>query len=115
MSRPPCTEVRLYGVRPADAYLDPDNFLFGPYSPGNPRNISPSTTRRGGQLIASPHPERAEAPRARFELQRYLANRSTTPDALVRLRGGLGGALKNYGPNLGYDYGGRLLQAWLDR
>jgi len=25
------------------------------------------------------------------------------------------GALKNYGPNLGYDYDGRLLQAWLDR
>jgi len=25
------------------------------------------------------------------------------------------GALKNYGPNLGYDYGGRLLAAWLDR
>ena len=24
-------------------------------------------------------------------------------------------ALKNYGPNLGYDYGGRLLSAWLDR
>jgi hypothetical protein len=25
------------------------------------------------------------------------------------------GALKNYGPNFGYDYGGRLLAAWLDR
>jgi hypothetical protein len=24
-------------------------------------------------------------------------------------------ALKNYGPNQGYDYGGRLLAAWLDR
>ena len=24
-------------------------------------------------------------------------------------------ALKNYAPNLGYDYGGRLLTAWLDR
>ena len=23
--------------------------------------------------------------------------------------------LKNYGPNLGYDYGGRLMAAWLDR
>jgi hypothetical protein len=23
--------------------------------------------------------------------------------------------LKNYGPNLGYDYGGRLIAAWLDR
>ena len=25
------------------------------------------------------------------------------------------GALKNYGPNLGFDYGGRLVAAWLDR
>ena len=24
-------------------------------------------------------------------------------------------ALKNYGPNIGYDYGGRLIAAWLDR
>jgi hypothetical protein len=24
-------------------------------------------------------------------------------------------ALKNYGPNLGHDYGGRLMGAWLDR
>jgi len=25
------------------------------------------------------------------------------------------GAVKNYGPNMGYDYGGRLMAAWLDR
>jgi len=25
------------------------------------------------------------------------------------------GALKNYGPNYGNDYGGRLVAAWLDR
>jgi ABC-type transport system substrate-binding protein len=25
------------------------------------------------------------------------------------------GALKNYGPNLGYDWGGRVTAAWLDR
>jgi len=25
------------------------------------------------------------------------------------------GALKNYGPNLGYDYGSRVVAAWLDR
>jgi hypothetical protein len=25
------------------------------------------------------------------------------------------GALKNYAPNLGFDYGGRLVAAWLDR
>jgi hypothetical protein len=25
------------------------------------------------------------------------------------------GAVKNYAPNLGYDMGGRLVAAWLDR
>ena len=30
-----------------------------------------------------------------FEIQRYLA--------------------KNYAPNFGYDYGGRLMAAWLER
>jgi hypothetical protein len=25
------------------------------------------------------------------------------------------GAVMNYGPNLGYDYGGRLMIAWLNR
>jgi hypothetical protein len=25
------------------------------------------------------------------------------------------GALKNYAPSLGYDYGGRSMAAWLDR
>ena len=25
------------------------------------------------------------------------------------------GALRNYAPNLGYDYGGRLLSGWLER
>jgi hypothetical protein len=25
------------------------------------------------------------------------------------------GAVKNYGPNVSYDYGGRLVSAWLDR
>jgi hypothetical protein len=32
---------------------------------------------------------------------------------LVRLR--WEGAVKNYAPNMGYDYGGRLQAAWLDR
>ena len=25
------------------------------------------------------------------------------------------GALKNYAPSFGYDYGGRLMAAWLER
>ena len=50
------------------------------------------------------------------ELQRYLAKQQY----YVQLRSGTyvavwDGAVKNYGPNLGYDYGGRLMAAWLDR
>jgi hypothetical protein len=50
------------------------------------------------------------------DLQRYLAKQQYC----VQLPSGIyvavwDGALKNYGPNLGYDYGGRLMAAWLDR
>jgi ABC-type transport system substrate-binding protein len=50
------------------------------------------------------------------EIQRHLAKQQY----YVQLASGIyiavwDGALKNYGPNLGYDYGGRLTAAWLDR
>jgi ABC-type transport system substrate-binding protein len=50
------------------------------------------------------------------ELQRYLAHQQY----YVQLSSAItiavwDGALKNYGPNHGYDYGGRLMAAWLDR
>ena len=50
------------------------------------------------------------------DIQRYLARQQyyiAIPSALlIAVREG---ALKNYGPNLGYDYGGRLTAAWLER
>jgi ABC-type transport system substrate-binding protein len=50
------------------------------------------------------------------ELQRHLARQQyyvqlASPVAIAVWDG----AVKNYGPNLGYDYGGRLMAAWLDR
>ena len=50
------------------------------------------------------------------ELQRHLAKQQyylQFPSAVTIAA--WDDALKNYGPNLGYDYGGRLLAAWLDR
>ena len=51
-----------------------------------------------------------------YEIQRYLAKQQyyvRRPRAVYVAV--WDGALKNYGPNLGYDYGGRLMAAWLDR
>ena len=50
------------------------------------------------------------------DLQRHLAKQQY----YVQLASGVyigvwDAALKNYAPNIGYDYGGRLVAAWLDR
>jgi ABC-type transport system substrate-binding protein len=50
------------------------------------------------------------------DIQRYLAKQQyyvQMPSAVYVAV--WEGALKNYGPNMGYDYGGRLMAAWLDR
>ena len=51
------------------------------------------------------------------EIQRYLAKQQYyVADCASGVYVAVwDGALKNYGPNLGYDYGGRLMAAWLDR
>ena len=50
-----------------------------------------------------------------FEIQRYLAKQQYYGHASQVNIAVWEDALKNYGPNIGYDYGGRLLAAWLDR
>jgi ABC-type transport system substrate-binding protein len=51
-----------------------------------------------------------------YDIQRHLAKQQY----YVQMPSGIyiavwEGAVKNYGPNMGYDYGGRLMAAWLDR
>src|SRR4029077_5713965 len=51
-----------------------------------------------------------------LDIQRYLAKMVYRAEAYsLVLPAVWDPALKNYGPNLGYDYGGRLMAAWLDR
>src|SRR6267143_1243832 len=103
---------------PQTPYLEPDSFDFGMYYPGEQKNQShvddPVVTdflirqRR----VADPVKRREVL----HDLQRYLARQQY----YVQIPSGIyiaawDGALKNYGPNLGYDYGGRLLAAWLAR
>jgi peptide/nickel transport system substrate-binding protein len=103
---------------PQTPFLDPDNFLFSMHYPGEAKNQShvddPIVTdllirqRRISDVV-----KRREVI---HELQRHLAAQQyyVHPPSGVYIAV-WEGALKNYGPNLGYDYGGRLLAAWLDR
>jgi peptide/nickel transport system substrate-binding protein len=103
---------------PQTPFLEPDNFLFGQYYPGELKNQSHINDPVVADLLIRQRRTFDVAKRREVihEIQRYLAKQQY----YVQLASGVyvavwEAALKNYGPNLGYDYGGRLVGAWLDR
>ena len=103
---------------PQTPFLEPDNFVYGMHYPEELKNQGHVNDPVVTDLLVR---QRRTADLARrreilAELQRHLARQQY----YVQLPSAVNiavweGALKNYGPNLGYDYGGRLVAAWLDR
>jgi peptide/nickel transport system substrate-binding protein len=103
---------------PQTPYLEPDNFLYGMHYPGEQKNQSHVNDPVVTDLLVRQRRTFDVLKRREViaEIQRYLA----TQQYYVQLPSAAyiavwDGALKDYGPNLGYDYGGRLMAAWLDR
>jgi len=103
---------------PQTPFLDGDNYLFGYYYPGELKNQSHVNDPVAADLVIRQR-RTAEPTKRReiiHELQRYLAKQVYYTTSVGQVYTAVwDGALKNYGPNLGYDYGGRLVAAWLDR
>jgi peptide/nickel transport system substrate-binding protein len=109
-------ESMTYG--PQTPFLEPDNFLYGQYYPGELKNQSHSNDPVVADLLVRQRRtfDLAKRRAVIHEIQQHLAKQQY----YVQLPSGIyiavwEGAVKNYGPNLGYDYGGRLLAAWLER
>jgi peptide/nickel transport system substrate-binding protein len=103
---------------PQTPFLDPDNFIYGMHYPEELKNQSHVNDPMVTDLLVRQRRTADPAKRRDLlaELQRHLAKHQY----YVQLASAVTiavweGALKNYGPNLGYDYGGRLAAAWLDR
>jgi peptide/nickel transport system substrate-binding protein len=103
---------------PQVTYLEPDNVLYSQYMPDEPKNQSHVSDPVVVDLIVRQRRTFDPAKRRELihEIQRYLA----AQQYYVQIPSGLSvgvweNALKNYGPNLGYDFGGRVTAAWLDR
>jgi peptide/nickel transport system substrate-binding protein len=103
---------------PQTPFLEPDNFLFGQYSPGELKNQSHINDLVVADMLVRQRRTFDAAKRREIvhDIQRYLAKQQY----YVQMPSAVNiavweGAVKNYSPNLGYDYGGRLLAAWLDR
>jgi peptide/nickel transport system substrate-binding protein len=103
---------------PQTSFLEPDNYLYPYYSPGEPKNQSHVNDPVLTDMIVRQR-RTIDIPKRReviAEIQRHIAKQQyylAVPSAV--LIAVWDGAVKNYGPNLGYDYGGRLAAAWLDR
>ncbi len=103
---------------PQTPYLDADNFLFGQYYPEELKNQSHINDPVAADMLVRQRRTFDVAKRREIihELQRHLARQQwyVQMPSLMYIAV-WEGALKNYGPNIGYDYGGRLMAAWLDR
>ena len=103
---------------PQTPFLEPDNFLSATHLPGESKNQSHVDDPVLTDLLVRQRRTLDVAKRRDLlhEIQRYLAKQQYYVQLPSAVNIGVwDGALKNYGPNLGYDYGGRLVAAWLDR
>lgn len=103
---------------PQTPFLEPDNFLYGQYYPGEIKNHGHINDPVLADILVRQRRTMDAAKRREliYEIQRHIAKQQY----YVQLWSGVyvavwDGALMNYGPNLGYDYGGRLMIAWLNR
>jgi peptide/nickel transport system substrate-binding protein len=103
---------------PQTPFLDPDNFLYGQYYPGETKNHGIINDPVVADMLVRQRRTLDIAKRREviYGIQKYLAKQQyyiQMPSAVYVFV--WDGAVKNYGPNLGYDQGGRLTAAWLDR
>ena len=105
--------VGLFGV-----WADPDSYLYRYYVPGQITNAGGVDDPKLTEMIRLQRRTFDLAKRREiiYDIQRYLAKQvyyiyGVTPRPYVAWEP----YVKNFSPNIGHDYGGRLMAAWLDK
>jgi peptide/nickel transport system substrate-binding protein len=106
------------GVALFTPFHEPDNYLWGYHMPGSPRNQSYVNDGRVIELLREQRRTFDAKKRKEliFEAQRHLLSQCYYvygPSGMAM--GAWAPYVKNYMTNLGYDYGGRMMAAWLDK
>jgi len=103
---------------PQTGFQEPDNHLYGQYYPGELKNQSHINDPIVADMLVRQRRTLDVAKRREviYEIQRYLAKQQYYIQMASPIQVAVwDGALKNYATNVSYDYGGRLMAAWLDR
>ena len=103
---------------PQTGFQEPDNFLYGQYYPGELKNHGHINDPVVADMLIRQRRTADLAKRREviFDIQRYLAQQQYYVQMPSAVQIAVwDAAVKNYGPNVSYDYGGRLTAAWLER
>jgi peptide/nickel transport system substrate-binding protein len=107
------TAAGLFGL-----WTDPDAYLYRYYMPGQIFNAGGINDPKVADMIRLQR-RTADVPKRReiiYDIQRYLAEKAyILYGPSVNAVAAWEPYVKNFGPNFGLDYGGRLMVAWLDR
>jgi peptide/nickel transport system substrate-binding protein len=105
--------VGLFG-----AWTDPDSYLYRVFIPGQPTNAGGVNDPKLTEMIRLQRRTFDPAKRREivYDIQRYVAQHvyyiyGSTPKPFVAWES----YVKNFGPNIGHDFGGRMMVAWIDR
>jgi peptide/nickel transport system substrate-binding protein len=106
----------FYGLRGGTA--DAESYFYRPYMPGQPLNVMGVNDPKLIDMIKLQR-RTFDVPKRRqivFDIQRYLAEQAYFgANGSVKVVSAWDAHVKNYMPNNGHDYGGRLMAVWLDK
>ena len=100
------------------AWADPEAYFYRWFMPGQPLNVWGVNDPKLTDMIKLQRRTFDVAKRKQvvFDIQRYLADQALFGvDGSIRILSAWDAHIKNYGPNNGFDYGGRLMAAWIDK
>jgi peptide/nickel transport system substrate-binding protein len=104
------------GLRPGG--LEPETWFYRYYMPGQPLNVMGVSDPKLSEMAKLQHRTFDVAKRKQiiFDIQRYLAEQALFgASGSARIVSAWDAHIKNFMPNNGNDYGGRLMAAWIDR
>jgi peptide/nickel transport system substrate-binding protein len=100
------------------AWADPEAYFYRWYMPGQPLNVWGVNDPKLTEMIKLQRRTHDVAKRKQviFDIQRFLGEQALFgSNGSIKIISAWDAHVKNYGPNNGFDYGGRLMAAWIDK
>jgi len=109
-------DAMFLGLR--GAWADPEAYFYRWFMPGQPLNVWGVNDPKLIDMIKLQR-RTFDVPKRRqvlYDIQRYIAEQALFgPDGSIKILSAWDAHIKNFMPNNGFDYGGRLMAAWIDK